>query len=83
MEVLRDRLPKRTGDIADATVDLLEAQQAAEPFTEAEQPYVKTLDTSQPLEPQLLRYSVLGVSSWGLSFIALILKAAYYLSSYV
>ena len=60
MEVLRDRLPKRTGDIADATVDLLEAQQAAaEPFTEAEQPYVKTLNTDQPLEPQLLEHSVL------------------------
>ena len=54
VEVLRERLQKRTGDIADATADLLEAQQAAaEPFTELEQPYVKTFDTSQPLEPQL------------------------------
>jgi len=53
-EVLRDRLGERTGDIADATSDLLEAQQAAaEPFTETEQPYVKTLDTTQPLEAQL------------------------------
>lgn len=51
LEVVRARLASRTGDIADATVDLLEAQQtAAEPFTGVEQPYVKTLDTSQPLE---------------------------------
>ena len=54
MDVLRDRLASRTGDIADATADLLEAQQADyQPFTEMEQSYVKTLDTSQPLEPQL------------------------------
>lgn len=51
LEVVRDRLALRTGDIADATIDLLEAQQtAAEPFTDAEQLYVKTLDTSQPLD---------------------------------
>jgi len=38
LEVLRDRLASRTGDIADATPDLLSAQQAAaEPFPEAEQ----------------------------------------------
>ncbi len=54
LEVLRDRLSSRSGDIADATADLLEAQQAAsEPFTETEQPYVKILDTTQPLEAQL------------------------------
>jgi hypothetical protein len=54
LEVLRERLHQRTGDIADATADLLAAQQAAsEPFAEAEQPYVKALDTTQPLEPQL------------------------------
>jgi predicted kinase len=42
IEVLRDRLLARTGDIADATADLLESQQAAfEPFTEAEQVYFK------------------------------------------
>lgn len=53
-EVLRDRLQQRTGDIADATADLLAAQQAAtQPFTEVEQPYVKTVDTTQPLEAQL------------------------------
>ena len=53
-EVLRERLQNRTGDIADATADLLEAQQAAaQSFTEAEKPYVKTVDTTQALEPQL------------------------------
>lgn len=62
LEVLRDRLTSRTGDIADATADLLAGQQAAaEPFTEEEQPYVKTLDTTQPLEPQLKEFS----GSWG------------------
>ncbi len=55
LEVLRDRLASRTGDISDATADMLGAQQAtAEPFTEVEQLYVKNLDTTQPLEPQLL-----------------------------
>jgi len=55
LEVLRDRLSSRTGDIADATADLLESQQAFwEPFTEAEQPYVKNLDTTLPLEAQML-----------------------------
>ena len=44
------RLALRTGDITDATPDLLEAQQAAsEPFTDVEQAYVKDLDTTQPL----------------------------------
>lgn len=53
-EVLRDRLVSRSGDITDATVDLLAGQlAAAEPFTEAEQAYVKTLDTTQDLETLL------------------------------
>jgi aminoglycoside phosphotransferase family enzyme/predicted kinase len=52
IEVLRDRLQTRTGDIADATADLL-AQQALEPFTDDEQIYVKTIDTTQALEQQL------------------------------
>lgn len=53
-EVLTQRLQQRTGDIADATADLLTAQQAAaEPFSEAEQSYVKTFDTTQPLEAQM------------------------------
>jgi len=47
LEVLRDRLASRTGDIA----DLLSAQQAAaEPFTQAEQPYVKNSRYHPPLE---------------------------------
>jgi uncharacterized protein len=48
--VLRDRLAQRTGDIADATVDLLASQQAAwEDFTPAERAYVTTVDTTQDL----------------------------------
>jgi aminoglycoside phosphotransferase family enzyme/predicted kinase len=54
LEVLRERLVNRTGDIADATADLLESQlHQAEPFTVAEQPYVKTVDTTQSLQAQL------------------------------
>ncbi|NEQ68185.1 MAG: AAA family ATPase [Symploca sp. SIO2D2] len=46
--VLRDRLTARTGDISDATADLLQSQQAAaEPFTDAEQSLVTTLDTTR------------------------------------
>jgi uncharacterized protein len=49
--VLRDRLNSRTGDITDATADLLASQiAAAEPFTEAELAYVTTLDTTQDLD---------------------------------
>jgi aminoglycoside phosphotransferase family enzyme/predicted kinase len=41
MEVLRNRLLKRTQDISDATPDLLQKQQASfEPFTERERLYV-------------------------------------------
>jgi uncharacterized protein len=48
VDVLRDRLAHRTGDIADATVDLLASQQAAwEDFTSVEQDYVTTIDTTQ------------------------------------
>jgi uncharacterized protein len=51
VEVLRDRLIQRTGDIADATVDLLASQQAAwEDFTSAEGGYVRTVDTTQDLD---------------------------------
>ena len=50
LEVLRDRLNQRQGDIADATADLLAYQSAiAEPFTPDESVYVKTLDTMQPI----------------------------------
>jgi aminoglycoside phosphotransferase family enzyme/predicted kinase len=47
LEVLRDRLQQRTGDIADATVDVL-AGQSFEPFTAAELPQVRVVDTTQP-----------------------------------
>lgn len=53
LDVLRDRLQNRTGDIADATADLL-AQQYMEPFTEAEQPYVKTIDTTQDFQLSII-----------------------------
>jgi uncharacterized protein len=46
-QVLRDRLQHRTGDIADATVDLLDSQQAAwEDFNPTEHSYVTTVDTT-------------------------------------
>lgn len=49
IEVLRDRLLQRSGDISDATADLLESQQAnAEDFTAEEKTYLITVDTSQP-----------------------------------
>ena len=45
--VLRDRLQRRTGDIADATVDLLASQQATwEDFNLTERNYVTTIDTT-------------------------------------
>ena len=48
IEVLRDRLNNRTGDIADATADLLAAQVAQfAAFTPEEQPWVRQVDTSQ------------------------------------
>lgn len=53
--LLCDRLLSRTGDVSDATVDLLKGQQAAfEGFTEEEQSLVIRLDTSQDWESQLL-----------------------------
>ncbi|KOR37485.1 MULTISPECIES: AAA family ATPase [Planktothricoides] len=52
--VLRHWLSQRSGDISDATADLLASQLAAtEPFTEAEQPLVKTIDTTQDVAAQL------------------------------
>ncbi len=54
IEVLRERLQQRRGDIADATAELLDSQQAAfEPFTEREQISANTVDTAQDLEVQL------------------------------
>ncbi|KOP26998.1 adenylylsulfate kinase [Hapalosiphon sp. MRB220] len=53
-EVLQQRLQHRTGDIADATAELLESQlAAAETWTEKEKPLVKILDTTQPIQAQL------------------------------
>jgi uncharacterized protein len=47
---LVDRLAQRTGDIADATVDLLASQQAAwEDFSPIEAQYVSTIDTTVDL----------------------------------
>lgn len=57
VDVLRDRLQHRTGDIADATVDLL-PQQHLEPFTLTEQPYVSTVDTTQPIDSQIQKLAL-------------------------
>lgn len=46
IEVLQERVQQRRGDIADATVTVLAAQ-SFEPFTAQEQPWVKTIDTTQ------------------------------------
>lgn len=54
LELLRSRLEHRKGDIADATVELLEVQcSQVEPFTEDENAYVIPIDTTQELEVQL------------------------------
>ncbi|MGF1498100.1 MAG: AAA family ATPase [Elainellaceae cyanobacterium] len=51
-EVRRERLQSRTGDVADATADMVASQQF-EPFTAAEEPHVQRLDATQPVEVQL------------------------------
>lgn len=52
--ILQERLNQRTGDIADATTDLLSSQlQQAEPFTVQEKTYLTILDTTQPYAAQL------------------------------
>ncbi|MDZ8052150.1 MAG: AAA family ATPase [Aulosira sp. ZfuVER01] len=54
LEVVQERLHKRTGDIADATADLLASQlKQFEQFTDTEKPYVKICDTTQPQQAQL------------------------------
>jgi aminoglycoside phosphotransferase family enzyme/predicted kinase len=54
LEVVTERLLNRTGDIADATADLLASQiKQSEPFTNQEQPYITVVDTTQPLDTQL------------------------------
>ncbi|HEY9877412.1 MAG TPA: AAA family ATPase, partial [Leptolyngbyaceae cyanobacterium] len=59
LEVLKSRLQARQGDIADATVAVLE-DQSMEPFTAAEQPFVTTVDTTSTLSPQVA--SIVGDS---------------------
>ncbi|MEA5534739.1 AAA family ATPase [Crocosphaera sp. XPORK-15E] len=59
-EKLSDRLSQRTGDISDATPNLLEEQaKKAESFNELEQNYVKIIDTTTNWQNQLnsLAYS--------------------------
>lgn len=51
LEVLKTRVSARSGDIADATVTILEQQQM-EPFTPDEQILVTTIDTTRPLHEQ-------------------------------
>ena len=54
VEVLTQRLLHRTGDIADATADLLTSQiNQSQPFTDQEQSYITVVDTTLPLEAQL------------------------------
>ena len=49
--LLRGRMDSRHGDLSDATSELLEYQRAGtESFTDAERPYVRTLDSSQPVD---------------------------------
>lgn len=60
LDVLRERLQARTGDIADATADLLADQQkVAEPLTESEQALVTTIHTEQDLSSQLAQSGLL------------------------
>ncbi|MDB9525650.1 AAA family ATPase [Oscillatoria sp. CS-180] len=51
-EILKQRVEQREGDIADATVTVLE-KQSMDPFTDAEREYVISLDTTQSLSSQL------------------------------
>ncbi|MEO1351197.1 MAG: AAA family ATPase [Cyanobacteria bacterium J06635_15] len=51
-ETLKSRVAKRSGDIADATVDVL-AKQSMEPFRAEAQALVQTIDTTQALENQV------------------------------
>ena len=54
LEILRDRLAQRSGDISDATPRLLQQQQTnREPFNDHEQIYVKSLDTTIDWQKQL------------------------------
>ncbi|MGD1851217.1 MAG: hypothetical protein ACFCBU_11635 [Cyanophyceae cyanobacterium] len=51
---MAERLRTRTGDIADATVDLLDQQlSSAEPLTAEEAAIALTIDTTRDLKAQL------------------------------
>jgi hypothetical protein len=52
MDIRQERVAARTGDIADATVDVL-AQQSFEAFTINEMSFAKTIDTTGDLKAQL------------------------------
>lgn len=55
IEVIKQRLQNRSGDIADATVDLLNFQiENYEPLTKREKEFLITVNTTQPLENQLI-----------------------------
>lgn len=50
--VLKQRVQQRTGDIADANLAVLDKQHL-DPFTPSERIFVTTVDTTQPLSPQV------------------------------
>ena len=53
MDILQARLQERQGDIADATADLLSSQsENYQPFTELENHYRMTIDTTQNFDQQ-------------------------------
>jgi aminoglycoside phosphotransferase family enzyme/predicted kinase len=55
IEILRQRIAARKGDISDATIEVLNAQiEKTEPFNEKEQPYLISLDTTNPDWQQFL-----------------------------
>jgi len=55
IEVLKQRIAARKGDISDATIEVLNAQiEKTEPFNEKEQPYLISLDTTNPDWPEFL-----------------------------
>jgi hypothetical protein len=55
IEVLKQRIAARKGDISDATIEVLNAQiEQTEPFHEKEQPYLISLDTTNPNCPEFL-----------------------------
>ncbi|MGF1522408.1 MAG: AAA family ATPase [Leptolyngbyaceae cyanobacterium] len=53
LEILKQRVQARQDDIADATLAVL-AKQTLDPFTTAETDHLVTVDTTQPLSPQLV-----------------------------